>query len=804
MAKYSFSKYILSLIILLIPVLCFAQKGRINGRLTFSDGKPVAFATVYIDSLKVFSMSNDKGMYKLEAVPYGTYTIGVSTLEAEHTQAKVSVNKAEVSHSVVLKKKHHKMGKVVVRGKSKARELKEQGFAVDVVDMRKAETQSIQAADLLDRTAGVRIRQSGGMGSRTQYNINGLSGDAVRIFIDGIPIRNYGSSFSLSSLPPSVIERIEVYKGVVPAELAEDALGGAINIVLRQKAKNTLSTSYSFGSFNTHRWDMNGSYSAPKSGFTLNGSAFFNSTDNDYKVWGDQIWVTDPLTGEMTYVKAKRFHDDYRSYGINADFGFTDVKWADKFLIGVLFSDMAKDIQHGSTMSVVYGNRTSAQNTLMGNLKYDKRDILKNLDVSLFGSYSHGVREVVDTVNHKYNWLGYAYRKNDGSYYTWNTTGEAGRATLAENTEKMIAGRGNVSYRFLSGQKLSAHYLYNHFIRDIEDPMLPQAEQNLLETRYLTKGVGGFTYEGSWLKNKLKTTVFYKHYYQKVELSDPKKDGDVYVADKYDRSVNEGGYGGAISYEIIPQLMLSVSGEKALRLPSDTELLGNTSENINAAYDLEPESSVNLNFGASVGAFKWGNHSLWGNFNIFYRDVKDMIARNVQLTSSNNEATSTYVNLDKVLSTGMDVEVNYDFKHMITVTSNLSLFNARFNSEYDQLGAKYSYYRDRICNAPYFTSNTNIEFSKRDIFQKGARFSVYYNFGYVHKFYRKWDSWGDAGKQMVPSQRIHDLGASYTFPKGKVTLSVDARNFTNEQVFDNWALQKAGRAFYGKISYRIF
>ncbi|MCD7930525.1 MAG: TonB-dependent receptor plug domain-containing protein [Tannerellaceae bacterium] len=103
-----------------------------------------------------------------------------------------------------------------------------------LIDAKKLEFQSIQTTELLDRTAGVRIRQSGGMGSDVQYNINGLTGNSIRIFIDGIPVRNYGSSFSLSSIPPAMIERIEVYKGVVPAHLSEDALGGAINVILKK------------------------------------------------------------------------------------------------------------------------------------------------------------------------------------------------------------------------------------------------------------------------------------------------------------------------------------------------------------------------------------------------------------------------------------------------------------------------------------------------------------------------------------------------------------------------------------------
>lgn len=106
-----------------------------------------------------------------------------------------------------------------------------------MIDTEEAAKRNLQTNDLLDRSGGVRIRQNGGLGSAVTYNINGMSGNAIRIFIDGVPIQTYGASFSLNSIPPALIERIEVFKGVVPAYLADDSLGGAINVVLKKEQK---------------------------------------------------------------------------------------------------------------------------------------------------------------------------------------------------------------------------------------------------------------------------------------------------------------------------------------------------------------------------------------------------------------------------------------------------------------------------------------------------------------------------------------------------------------------------------------
>lgn len=78
-----------------------------------------------------------------------------------------------------------------------------------------------------------------------------------------------------------------------------------------------------------------------------------------------------------------------------------------------------------------------------------------------------------------------------------------------------------------------------------------------------------------------------------------------------------------------------------------------------------------------------------------------------------------------------------------------------------------------------------------------------YNFGYVHEFFRNWESLGGAGKAVIPTQMIHDLGLIYSFPDEKITVSVNGKNLLNAQAFDNWALQKPGRAVYAKVSLRI-
>ena len=725
--------------------------------------------------------------------------IGFSAIGFKPIETVIKVSRHNKVFNYTLKPDVAQLNEVVVVSKSEARKEREKGFALSTVDTKKAALKNFETTELLNRTSGVKLRQSGGVGSDIQYNINGMSGNSIRIFIDGVPMENYGSSFSISSLPPSMIERIDVYKGVVPAHLTDDALGGAINIVLKQPANKAISTSYTYGSFNTHKWDLNGNFRDKKSGFTVQGSAFFNHSDNNYKVWGDPIKVTDPQTGQIQRIKAERFHDAYQSKGVTVNTGFTNVKWADRFLLGLIYSDMKKDIQHGATMEVVYGNRNSSQETLMGKLLYEKKDLLPNLDLSANMTYSSGERMVTDTVPYMYTWKGEIMLDRNGNPVKWQKGGgEAGKATLATNMEKTLTARTRMSYEFLPRQIIAANFLLNKFTRDVKDPYLTEAQQRFTDTRHLKKMILSASYDGKFFDDKLQTNLFYKYYNQKVRLTDPMMKDGVLVAQDFSRSIDDHGFGGTLSFKVLPKVMLTASAEYATRLPGVTELLGNTTSNVEATYDLRPEKSTNLNIGAILGTFHFGRHELDADVNFFYRDIKDMIQKS--LTNLTDEMYG-YENLGKINTKGVDFDLRYNFDDRVMSEFKMSYTDARFNLQYDMHGTEYIYYKDRLRNDPYFTFNWDVEYAARNWFQKGSRISFSYNMGYVHRFFRNWESLGGAGKAMIPTQLVHDLGMLYTFPKKHLSIGADVKNLLNEQVFDNWALQKPGRMFLVKVSY---
>ena len=51
---------------------------------------------------------------------------------------------------------------------------------------------------------------------------------------------------------------------------------------------------------------------------------------------------------------------------------------------------------------------------------------------------------------------------------------------------------------------------------------------------------------------------------------------------------------------------------------------------------------------------------------------------------------------------------------------------------------------------------------------------------------------------MVPDQFAHNVIISYGIKRGRYNISFECRNLTGARLYDNFSLQKAGRAFYGK------
>ncbi|MGR3810058.1 TonB-dependent receptor [Jiulongibacter sp. NS-SX5] len=795
-------------VFLLIFLQGFAQNkgGLVSGKIYNHEGEPLSFANVYIKKLNLAVHSNDNGQYTFEHIPAGKHKVEVNYVgyDSETRIIEIKRGSEKVSADFSLAESSGDLDEVLVRGKSEETEKETQGFAVNVVKTKEASLRNIQTNELLNTTVGVKIRQNGGLGSEVRYSLNGLSGSSVRIFIDGIPISIYGSSFNLNSIPPSMIKNIEVYKGVVPGHLADDALGGAINIILHKSAQTNFNASVSYGSFNTFQTSMNGLYRFKKTGFTVKASAFHNYSDNNYKVSGRSVVVTG-LGGVQTPITARRFNDAYRSTGGMFQLGFTDVKWADQFYLGVTGADDYKEVQHGAFMTIIpYFGRYLESQALLSTLTYQKRDLfIKGLDVNINGTYGTRDRFVSDTVSAAYSWNGERaidFRGNEFEY-VWRSQQEGG-PTLLTIDRNVASIRSGVSYKINRNHKLLANHVFSSIDREDSDQLISLLESTFVGTRDLSKNIYSLTYELSALNNRLKTSLFGKFYQQETISVDPAveqgPDGKRVIVDEVVSSNKTyDGYGFALSYAFSKNFTLLTSAEKAVRLPNETEIFGDDGDNVIANSSIKPEQSNNFNLGFRLGTFNLRNHRFTVSTNLFARNIKDRIGLPIETSLNVDDELILYVNQGSGTSKGIDAQLNYTYNRNLGFNFNISRFDLKVESRGVEVD---------VPNTPFFTMNAALRYAIEDFLQQKSRLNLFYTMYFTDEFsYLTAQGANTVGNEFfnVPRQLSQDFGLSYRFPSNRVVLSFDIKNLFDQPVYDNLSVQKPGRAFYLKLNYSI-
>ncbi|WP_245984135.1 TonB-dependent receptor [Gillisia mitskevichiae] len=797
----------------LISVSAFPQATKnviFEGKVVNSENKSLAWATITIPKLKIGTTTDIDGNFTFQNIPSGTYEVTASFLgyKSLTKSIEISIPVTEVNMQFVLKEDSESLDEVLLKVTSIKSEIEKKGFAVNVIETEESSFRNLQTNELLNRSVGVKVRRNGGLGSSVDYNLNGMSGNSIKIFIDGIPISTYGSSFDLNSISPAMIERIEVYKGVVPGELSDDALGGAINIILKKDIGNAINASLSYGSFNTFQTNFNAHYQNDKSGLFVKASGFYNYSDNDYEVWGKFVRNILP-NGRYDYVRAKRFNDAYRSFGAITEVGFKQVKWADKISVGYTGSNSYNEIQHGAYMSIPYKGRFVEAKANVFNLIYNKTNIAKGLDIDFHGLYSNRNTVVNDTVKYNYNWFGEKSLDLNGNPILRPQGAQQGAPTLANIDRDIFSFRAGLHYAINNKHKFIVNHLFYDIARREDDEILSGLQRNFIGTRDLQKNVTSLTYEMRLFEEKFKATAFGKYYKQDIQKMDPVVEdinGErVRVEKDFSKQISASGFGGAVSYLIKPAFVVLVSAEQAVRLPSENEVFGDVGENIVENAGISAETSNNLNIGFKAGLYQVKNHKFSFAMSGFLRDTKDKIVRRTQSNLNDAVQTAPFENLGKTKSIGFDAELNYIFNNKLDVLFNVSKFDTRFNSKYDNNGNVLSLYNVQIPNEPFFTSNLNVKYALDSFLQKESTLNLFYNIQYVDSFYNIWVPREVRGIEQfqVPEQFIQDAGLSYVFPEKNLVLSFDVKNIFNKQSYDNFAVQRPGRAFYLKMNYSL-
>lgn len=784
-------KHLTFVFFLLFAVLGFSeglaqQLVTLSGKITSADGLPVAQATLAVEGTSYGTYSDDNGNYSL-GLPQGTYTVVASFIGYESQKKSVSLT-GKKTVDFVLREESVALNDVEVYGKSKSQQLREGTFAVSALDVKPVVNSLSNLNELVNRASGIKVRQEGGVGSDYDLSINGMSGNSVRYFIDGVPLETKGSEVSLANLPVNIIDHIEMYKGVVPAYLGADALGGAINIVTKKEKKNYLDMSYGIGSFHTHKADLNAQFVFPKSGIIVRPTVGVNYSKNDYMMKGVEVW--DESLRKYVPSNRKRFHDDYFSLLAQVEVGVTGKPWADDFFVTASYSKVDKELQTGSVQTKVYGMAERNGSAYNVSARYRKKDfLLKGLQMHSFLSHTWDYSLTVDTAYRVYDW--------NGDYIESSRNEITGRErSLRHYKRPTTMFRSNWDYRIGPQHALNVNYLLNRAGNDRYDEVDSSFEPS---NDVVCKHIIGLSYQQQLLQDRMENTFFVKDYINHLNI----RQSDLYWQTGSDKMKGEStgnywGYGVGSRMKFVEPLALKASYEHSVRLPLARELLGNGST-IYANTALNPEKSDNVNLGVFGTWHPGRGHTVYYEVNGFMRFVDDYI----QAVVAEKEGMMQYQNVPAVHIKGLEGEVRYSWKRNLQCMANVSWQDARDQRQYKEDGKLSATYLNRVPNRPWLFGTAEVNYTFHDVCRKNSSLRLETSYQWVHWYYLTWEAYGSKeSKAQIPAQHVVNAGVTYSLENGKYNVSVNCDNLFDRLVYDHYKLQKPGRSFF--LKFRVF
>ncbi|WP_437967000.1 TonB-dependent siderophore myxochelin receptor MxcH [Sorangium sp. So ce260] len=676
---------------------------------------------------------------------------------------------------------------VTVRGAAMAERLRQSAQAITVIETEEAQRRTADMGEVLARTQGVGVRRSAGLGSWARFSLNGLTDEQIRFFVDGVPLDLAGYPFGVSNVPVNLVERVEIYRGVVPVRFGADALGGAVNLVTDRDVRGTHgAASYEIGSYDTHRLTLSARHLHEPSGFFTRVSGFFDSARNDYPV---DVVVPNENTGREQPARAYRFHDAYRAAGASAELGFVNRPWARRLLLRAFVTDYDKEHQHKyGVMKIPYGEVTNGETVPGVTLQYEQ-GLGRGVALEAVLGYTYGRATFRDVSECIYDWFGRCVRKRT----------QPGEDESPPRDQVFLEhsglGRLNLRYRPHPEHALQLSVSPTLLARSGEERRLdnPQARDQLSGGHSLFTWVHGVEHQLNLLDDRLENSFFVKDYVQLLRMKGrlPGLDGRF---GRRERDTHRLGVGDGLRYRFSEWLYAKASYEWATRLPRPVEVFGDGAM-IVANVALKPETSHNGNLGVTIDArdTAWGAWRL--DANGFIRAVERLIVLN------NRTDSIQYIHVSGARSLGIEAAAGWTSPgEHVALDGNVTYDDFRKTSDEGNFARSEG---ERMPNRPWLFANGSARVQLQDVVAPRDTISLTWDTRYVHEFYLGFANWGMVeSKAKVPSQLLHSIALTYVARDEPRTVSftIEAHNLTDEPAFDFYGIQRPGRTLFSKAT----
>jgi TonB-linked SusC/RagA family outer membrane protein len=255
--------YILTWLMSIATLVCFAQSRTVSGKLTNTEGLPVQFATVTVKGTTNAVSADINGNFSIQAEPNSILVFSAAGFQT----AEVNIGNQTTVNSIMTSQ--GSLTEVVVTALGIRRTDRGLGYSVAKVDpsllVQKSEPDLLKS--LQSKIAGVDIRSSQGTpGAATRIQIRGnnsfFGNSQPLIIVDGVPYSNdqvtttsqvsNGGAYSsgIANLDPNDIASMNVLKGSSAAALyGSRASNGVIIITTKSgSARRTKGTEITFRS----------------------------------------------------------------------------------------------------------------------------------------------------------------------------------------------------------------------------------------------------------------------------------------------------------------------------------------------------------------------------------------------------------------------------------------------------------------------------------------------------------------------------------------------------------------------------
>ncbi len=623
------------------------------------------------------------------------------------------------------------------------------GF-VAVVNLSPRRHRVEDAASILSRSVGVRVRRYGGLGSFATMSIRGSSSSQVQFYLDGVPLNDpYSGMTDLNDISTGDLERIEIYRGTSPTGFGGSSIGGTVNLVSAANVAGGTGAWFeahgSTGSFGTRR--LTAAVRQPSGPVSLRLGGGYLESRGDFPFTDDNGTPMNP-------------DDDTEALRLNNDF----TRWNAAGRLGVAargFDDLSLNFSAVSREGGIPG--IGSNQSSLARSERDRRIAYMKLKPSpLAGRKLH---------------------LEGTAFYSWTADrfddpgGDIG--LLRQSTDnRIISTGGNFRSRaFVPPVRLSIEAFLegkNESFRPRD--LLPQPSEGPERKRETV--TASASAEFGLAGERLFVTGGLRHEWSRSEFYD--KPLFPWLPPVPQGPVEREETTPSVGFRAGPAKWLTIKGNwgRHYRLPSFFEMFGN-SGTVTGSPGLEPERGTNRDIGIVCSAGR-----LWKierpRLEVVYLDNE---LEGLILFFQNSQHTIRPRNIGSATIRGFELSASGLIAGALRLSCNYTHLDSKDTSPIPY------YNGNELPGRPRHEAALSSELFSR-------RWSVTWEFHYMGSNYLDRANLAPSGER-----RIHDLILVLRSPGHGISLSFEGHNLGDERIYDVSGFPLPGRSLFATIGY---